>query len=462
VESLVDDQDENAPNYNEVDGKVVNDIDSMMKNLSIQGCTPKQQEKYVSKYIKSFKSEASKRRRDRKKKEQEERVRLAAEVKAREEEEERERLAAEAREKEEENERERLVAEAKEKERERLVAEAKEKERERERLAAEVKKAKERERLAAEAKKVEEEARIALAAVEAKAKEERDRLAAEAKEKEERERLAVETKAKEERDRLASEAKEKECERLVVEATTGNDDPEFGDQDPFSDMEDNATLGGENSADDDAISISSAEYDDEVDEAEQLVEVDDEFESQLAQRFASAFNQFNKTLTTEFKPDDTTRAIAEEYQKNCKARGGCSFKENGSRISKLCTDIRHTGNLRKKKLVVGAGRSSPNSQRVASAGKQQIGCFVVCFDMLKENDFFGNKEVELYSQLLFGFGDDRYGPQMCLAFMELIKVVLSCDCDEIEVWFKSTLRVAMEDEDFLYFAVSVLPDIIHM
>ena len=401
VESLVDDQDENAPNYNEVDGKVVNDIDSMMKNLSIQGCTPKQQEKYVSKYIKSFKSEASKRRRDRKKKEQEEHVRLAAEVKAREEEEERERLAAEAREKEEEKERERLVAEAKEKERERLVAEAKE---ERERLAAEAKKAKERERLAAEVKKVEEE---------------RNRLAVEAKEAEERER--------------AAEAKAKEEVRQTAKDTTVSEDPD----------------------DDDVISISSAEYDDELDEAEQVVEVDDDSERNLATRFASAFNKLDTTLTLDFKPDDITHEIAEEYQKNCKARGGCSFKENGNRISKLCTDIRHTGKLRKKKLVIGAGRTSPRTQRKASRGKQQAACFVVCFDMAEENDFFDYKEVELHSQLLFGFGDDRKRPQKCLAFMELIKVVCSSDCDEIEVWFKSTLRVAVKDEDFLYYVVSV-------
>ena len=150
-----------------------------------------------------------------------------------------------------------------------------------------------------------------------------------------------------------------------------------------------------------------------------------------------------------------THEIAEEYQKNCKARGGCSFKENGNRISKLCTDIRHTGKLRKKKLVIGAGRTSPNSQRVASAGKQQAGCFVVCFDMLIEEQFFDKENTEVYPHLLFGFGDDRKRPHKCLAFMELIKVVLSCDCDEIEVWFKSTLRVALEDEDFLYYVVSV-------
>ena len=323
------------------------------------------------------------------------------------------------------------------------------------RLAAEAEAEVERKRLAAEAEKMEEE-RIRLAAEVKKMDLAYGRQVSEeclASIIDKVEESAAEAKAREER--LAAEAKEHE--RLVVESTTDNDDPEFGDQDPFGDMEDNATLGGENSTDDDAISISSAEDEDELDEAEQLVEVDDEFESQLPQRFASAFSKFETTFSTDFKPDTITDAIEIEYQKNCKTKGegGCSFIENGSRISKICKSIRHTGNLRKKKLVVGTGRTSPDSQRAVSAGRQQIGCFVVCFDMLKENDFFGDKEVELYSQLLFGFGDDRKRPENCLAFMELIKVVLSCDCDEIEVWFKSTLRVALEDEDFLYYVVSV-------
>jgi len=73
--------------------------------------------------------------------------------------------------------------------------------------------------------------------------------------------------------------------------------------------------------------------------------------------------------------------------------------------------------------------------------------------MADETDYF-DKEIEVYRHLLFGFGDNRHGPQNCLAFMELIKVVRFCDCDEIEVWIKSTLRVALDDEDFLYYAVS--------
>ena len=80
---------------------------------------------------------------------------------------------------------------------------------------------------------------------------------------------------------------------------------------------------------------------------------------------------------------------------------------------------------------------------------------IVCKDMIIETGYFDKKKIEVYPHLLFGIGDDRYGPQNCLAFMELIKVVRSCDCDEIEVWIKSTLRVALDDEDFLYYAVSI-------
>ena len=385
---------------NDAEDEILSSINSDMKELSIQG---------LYKHANSVQSEIEKR------------VRLAAEPEA---EEERIRLAAEA-----------------EKMEEALI-----------RLAAEVKKMD-----LAYGRQVSEEClesaigKVEDRAAEAKAKEER--LAVEAKEKkekEERERLAAE-----EEERLAAEAKAKE-EARTSEATTDSDGLEFGLQDSFGDMEDDATISSENSGatEDDAISISSAEYDDEL-EAEQVIEVDADFESQLSQRFASAFNRLNTTLTLEFEPDNNTHAIAKEYQTNCKAKGGCSFKENGIRIANICKGIKHTGNLRKKKLVIGAGRTSPNSQRIASEGKQQAGCFVVCFDMAEENDFFDNKEVELHSQLLFGFGDDRKRPHKCLAFMELIKVVCSSDCDEIEVWFKSTLRVALEDEDFLYYVVSV-------
>ena len=303
----------------------------------------------------------------------------------------------------------------------RLAAEAEKEKDERERLAAEEEE-KERERLAAEAKKVEEEALIALAAVEAKAKEER--LAVEAKEK----------KEKDERERLAAE--EEERERLAAEAKTKEE------------------------VEDDVMSISSAEDDNEL-EAKQ-VEVDDDFQSQLPQRFALALNDLETIFTTDFKPDEITHEIAEEYKRNCKTEGGCSCEENARQLSKVC--VGHTGNLRKIKLVIGAGRTSPDNKRKASEGKQQSACFVVCLDMAGETDYF-DKEVEVYPHLLFGFGDNRYGPQNCLAFMELIKVVRFCDCDEIEVWIKSTLRVALDDEEFLYYAVSAFvftPEIMHI
>jgi len=314
----------------------------------------------------------------------------------------------------------------------RLATEAEKEKVQRERLAAEEEE-KERERLAAEAKKVEEEARIALAAVEAKAKEERDRLAAEAKAREER--LAAEAKAKEE----------------ARQTSKDSADPEFDVHNPFGDMEDDAIISSETSvAEDDAISICSVEDDDGE---HQVVKVDKVFESQLPHRFASAFNRLEKTFTTDFKPDEITHEIAEEYKRNCKTEGGCSCKENARQLSKVC--VGHTGNLRKIKLIVGAGRTSPDNKRKASEGKQQAGCFIVCFDMAGETDYFDKEMIEVYPHILFGFGDNRYGPQNCLAFMALIKVVRSCDCDEIEVWIKSTLRVALDDEDFLYYAVSI-------
>jgi len=313
----------------------------------------------------------------------------------------------------------------------RLAAEAEKEKDERERLAAEEEE-KERERLAAEAKKVEEEARIALAAVEAKAKEER----------------------------LAVEAKEKECERLAAEAkeeeearqTSKDSDPEFV-HDPFGDMEDDA-------AKDDAISISSVEDDGELDEAEQEADVDDDFEAQLLQRFASALQDLETIYDTDFKPDEITYDIQEKYQLNCKITKlfddlppvvTTTFEENARQLSRIC--IGHTGKLRKKKLIIGAGRTSPKTQRKSSRGKQQAACFIVCLDT-NEADYF-DKEIEVYPHLLFGIGDNRHGPQNCLAFMEIIKVIRFCDCDEIEVWIKSTLRVALDDEDFLYYAVSI-------
>jgi len=190
------------------------------------------------------------------------------------------------------------------------------------------------------------EARIALAAVEAKAKEERDRLAAEAKAREER--LAAEAKAKEE----------------ARQTSKDSADLEFDVHNPFGDMEDDAIISSETSvAEDDAISICSVEDDDGE---HQVVKVDKVFESQLPHRFASAFNRLEKTFTTDFKPDEITHEIAEEYKRNCKTEGGCSCKENARQLSKVC--VGHTGNLRKIKLIVGAGRTSPDNKRKASEG----------------------------------------------------------------------------------------------
>ena len=164
-----EDQEENsALNYDELDKKAISDVNNMMEELSIQGCTPRQQENYVSRYISSMLSELSNLQSDRKRKEKEERERLAAEARKVEEE------AAEAKEKEE---RERLIApweEAYNKQASKAAAEAKE--------------AEERIRFATEAEKEEKERRVRLSA--GREEKERERLAAEV-EKEEEERITI-------------------------------------------------------------------------------------------------------------------------------------------------------------------------------------------------------------------------------------------------------------------------------
>jgi len=403
VESLVDDQDENAPNYNEVDGKVANDIDSMMKNLSVQGCTPKQQEKYVSKYIKSFKSEASKRRRDRKKKERE---RLAAEVKAREEEEKRERLAAEAREKEECK---RLTApweEAYNKQASKAAAESKE--------------AEERNRLAAEAEKEAEE---------------RERLAAE-EEENERERLKAEVKKVEE-ERLAVEAKDGD-EHERSKASTDSDDPDDDDMSIDSDF----------TSDD----IKLEELEDDLGQAIGQLQLPND--DRIVELFASALTKLDSMYERKDMSKELTLCVQDIYKRSCSKEDDCSAKENGRKISEALGGG-YSGELRNAKEIVLTGRTSKRSQSQLRAGRQQGAVEIVCLDLLLDGNKLGNN-VQVYPRFLLEIGEDRRKPHECLAFMEVIKAVHFSDCEEVEVWTKSTLRVALFSKDFRYFVVSLL------
>ena len=311
----------------------------------------------------------------------------------------------------------------------RLATEAEKEKDQRERLAAEEEE-KERERLAAEAKKVEEEARIALAAVEAKAKEER--LAVEAKEK----------KEKEERERLAADAKAKEEAPQTSKVTTDIDDPEFDVHGDDMSIVSNSTS--------DVIKLD--ELEDDLGQATgQLHQPND---SRIVELFASALTKLDPMYERKDMSKELTLCVQDIYKRSCSKEGGCSAKENGRKISEALGGG-YSGELRNAKEIVLTGRTSKRSQSQLRAGRQQGAVEIVCLDLLHDGNKLGNN-VQVYPRFLLEIGEDRRKPHECLAFMEVIKAVHFSDCKEVEVWTKSTLRVALFSKDFRYFVVSLL------
>ena len=227
-------------------------------------------------------------------------------------------------------------------------------------------------------------------------------------------------------------------ERERSKASTDSDDPEFDD-----DM---------------SIDIDSTyddiKLDELLDDLGQVGQLHLPNDDRIAELFASSLTKLDPMYEKKDSSRGLTLRIQDIYKRSCSNEGGCSAKENGRKISEALGDG-YSGELRNAKKIVLAGRTSKRTQCKLSAGRQQGAVEIVCLYLLNNGNKLG-KNVQVYPRFLLEIGEDRRKPHECLAFMEIIKAVHFSDCKEVEVWTKSTLRVALLSKDFRYFVVSLL------